>query len=548
MLASMLATQVVLICQSPLIYPFTPFLMQGVVTNLFMFMLPGFWVTTCLGRTRSLPQTILDHLWSTLLLLFGLIAARLLLSQVGLFHDSFTAWSFWGAYSFVMEGILIAAVLRKKNPRHVLKGVIGRRKALVALGTTASIYLLTFWGATRVVPMQQDQDMVLVCPTDGIYSHLVPYGLETRFPYQFNKPPALYFFTGASVLLRGELGLARPFCTSGQNALPVFDLPARARKEILAAMRDHDIKRFFKTPRLTASVRIATLGIAAILACTFVLFLMERQLPMWVSALSTVTVFSLPEMFIRSSYAGFTSITLLELLLLTWLYLRRNKQCRAFSKALFFAATLLALTNHKALLVVPAFAFADLIVCGRHASVLRTAKAWIIQLWRTGVVPGAVFGTLLYWLYGLSINFRIFLDDHVFYDFIDRFTRGFDATYPTLGQLWWQWLRNLSFVTLPIGMIFLFVLLARGPRRFVVLGFWFALGSVLASVVDWKQTKHLMQVFLPVVMAPALCWNMVGKPIQRILLLLWIITLLINAYIIYRLALDFSFLPPSKVW
>jgi hypothetical protein len=552
-------TNLVIICQAPALYTSLPFAVQGLVTNAFIFVLPGLWALSGFPRLRrqfipgqreprfTPPAMLVGYLWSSLLMLVGVASGRKLLSLVGIVHTGFGAWSFWAACGLAIEMMMLLSLARKRQPA-LPGGVSGRRGMIMAAAVAAAAYGLASWGATRVVPLQQDQDMVLICPTYGLYNDLLPYGLETRMPYQFNKPLALYFFTGASIILRGEIEFTRPFYTSGVAAVHAMEKAHRFPKGMIHDLREKDIKRFLDTPRLTTSVRVVASGIAALLACTTFLLLVDCATPKWAAVMITAGMLALPEVFIRLACMDFTSISLLLLTIMLWLYLGGSKTKSRDSSALFWCSALLALTNHKALLVVPAYLLADLLAVSENGARPSWWAAWGRTAWRTGVLPGAVAGSLAYWIYGFAVDAEVFLADHVYRDFLYRLSGRIDSTYPSLGGVWLQWLRNTSLVTIPLGVTALAVLAVKGKRHLSVMALWFAIGAVLASATDWKQTKHLMLSLPPLVLAPGLAWPFIGRTLRCAVVLLLGLALCVSGYTLYRLSLDFSFLPPSKVW
>lgn len=537
-------SQAVLAAQAPPIYSGLPSWLQAVVTNLFL-VLPALAVMRIITATASWPAKMVIILWSALSMVVAVILARSAAVALGIALAPFSAWSFWAGCALVVEALWAVVMVRHTDRAPRARRPPPARSIAGPMCVGIGAYVLASWGSSAVVPAQQDQDMVLVCPTYGLFTHLAPYGLETRYPYQFNKPPALYFLTGASIALRGELDSTRPFCLSGRNALPLMKKDPRIWKERLHDLREQDIQRFFRVPRLTASVRIPTRGIAVLFAVTLFLFFVHFGASAPFSALLTAAIITLPEVFIRASFAGFTTVSLLELLVILWLYLWQETPHRG--RLLWAASLLLALTNHKPLFIVPVFMLADLAAC-RRGPILTTLYNWGRLVWRTGIAPGALLGTAAYWMYGAAINWEIFREDHVYRDILFRFIRGHDGSYPTLVEVWLQWVRNTSFVILPLGAACLLCLVWRRRSFGLVLMLWCIVGGALASIVDWKQTKHLMLSLPPLAVAPGLCWPGLRKATRAVIASLLAITIMLSVYALSRLAHDFTWLPPSKVW
>lgn len=554
---ALLPSHIVLVCQMPFIYSRLGLFLQCLITSIFVIVLPGQWMFPLAARLfrgpgkrdtgpMATPSVVVAYLWTSLVLLVGIAAGRYVLAAVGLVHAPFTAWSFWAAYAVVIEACVVRCLLTRTSP--LLPTVPGGHIRATAATIMAAAFGLTAWGASHVVPPQQDQDMVLVCPTWGLYHDLLPLGLESRMPYQFNKPPAFYFFTGASVILRGDVELARPFYDSSRRAVLALKTADRFPKGLIHRLREENIALFFATPRLTESVRVIIPGFAGLLAGVIFLLLVDHGVSVRVAALMALASVAVPEMFIRFSCADFTSPSLLIMVLLMWRYFQDDDSASRPQAALCWASALLALTNHKALLVVPAYLLGDLARAGGSGSTKSTLSRWAATVWRRGIVLGALAGTLAYWIYGMAVNPHVFFADHLQRDFLWRLSGRIDPTYPSLTGVWLQWLRNTAFVAIPLGVVCLGVLVAKGGRRYAAVALWFVIGAVLASLTDWKQTKHLMLALPPLLLAPGLVWQSCTRRVRNALVVLVCGSLAASGYFIYRLWIDFSFLTPSKVW
>lgn len=257
--------------------------------------------------------------------------------------------------------------------------------------------------------------------------------------------------------------------------------------------------------------------------------------------MAAVTFMSLPEVFIRFSCADFTAPSLILMVLVAWLHMGDARRCRVPT---FLAGLLLASTNHKALFLVPAVVVAELVTGVRERSWLAALTA----VWQRGFVAGALVGTALYWAFGLAVDARIFVADHVLRDFLWRLSGRVDRTYPSLVQVWGQWVRNTSYLVVPGGCLALGFCAVRGRFLCAFSCAWFLLGASLASITDWKQTKHLMLSLPPVYLAVWWVWARAGGWARRGLALGILGVVVVNAYTLARIARDFSFLPPSKVW
>jgi len=205
-------------------------------------------------------------------------------------------------------------------------------------------------------------------------------------------------------------------------------------------------------------------------------------------------------------------------------------------------------------------------------------------VWRAGlrnavtspVAWGFAAGTAVFWTYGLAVSADVFIQDHLTYHIVNRVAHV-DAlqyvkpgVYPSVGALWWGFVRDAGVALPAVGAAALVWLAARGAgarpgwrflfsqttpsqggvastgtptpargagarpgwryryeqktlsqgsaastgtptpargagrsRPFLTLAFWGLAVAVAFSVVDWRQTKHLMLLMPVLVLAPA---------------------------------------------
>ena len=132
-------------------------------------------------------------------------------------------------------------------------------------------------------------------------------------------------------------------------------------------------------------------------------------------------------------------------------------------------------------------------------------------VWHPALI-GFLVGTGLFWIYGLSISPGAFWDDHLRTHLIDRIAHvnplGY-VGYPTRIGLWKEVWENTVYVLLPVGCIAFIDCAIRGVpsgknristttiRSWLV---WVAVTAAVFTIVDWRMTKHLSVLILPLVL------------------------------------------------
>jgi hypothetical protein len=138
------------------------------------------------------------------------------------------------------------------------------------------------------------------------------------------------------------------------------------------------------------------------------------------------------------------------------------------------------------------------------------------SLWRLVHPSAAGFAAGLagFWAWGLSIAPSTFIRDHMRDHLVDRVIHanplGYQG-YPALLALWLELLEHTAWVLLPVGlgMLVYDLWLQRGraartlePSRGTWL-LWIAVTAIAFTIVDWRMTKHLIPLLLPLLIASA---------------------------------------------
>lgn len=442
------------------------------------------------------------------------------------------------AWVFIWALLLYTSVFRSGH----IGGLFSQISTTVR-SLPVSVILLLFMGyvvlsfsAWNVVPPQQDQDMVIANPVYGYLQHGKPFGTETHFSYIFSKPPLLHLQAGISLLFLDYVEPAYFYSQSGRIVGMLDEIQWAIRR-----FRQRDVECFDVNLDLVFATRAVTILLASLVPV--LIYSIARRLGARkdMALLMGVSYLFMPEVFIRSGYAGFTAPSLLLLGLAAYFL---SDQRKGEAATLFSVGLMMALTNQK-MLFVPAL-FGLYVLCSR--------KNGIISVLRHPWLWGIAIGTGVWWAYGGAVDWSTFLRDHVYYDFRDRFlfqdvTLGYTGItwYPGISGLWMEWIRNWSpplFVCVVGGI--LWGLTRAGTLRFFSL--WAVLGWILGSVTDWRQTKHLMLTLIPMFVVVPVFASRFSSRVRRVFILVLLLTLFYNITVIVRVWRNFDSLPPSTVW
>jgi len=462
-------------------------------------------------------------------------------------------------------------------------------------------YGLFFFAAVEVVPPMEDHDFGVLGCGYSLEERLEPLYVSDRGTvYQFAHPPLSYLWAAGAVLYfddmeylaqydppsrralaasRGEPfepydgtvgGLSKgtgehrvlkvewtdyildPPLADGSRRIPIWEY----ENAILARHYEEDPR---KLPARAVNVLLAALTVAVL--CCWVGRMTGCP---WLGVLVAVAYATCGEVFVRSGYgghfAGSNFAVLITLMVVTgevrgW----RNDWWATCLLCGGFAA----LVNHKLILLPAAIVVWELIrrIKDRDAplkAVLHPAAL------------GFAVGTLMFWAWGLIISPGDFFRDHIMTHYLDRLAHhnplGYGG-YPSIVELWSELLDHTGYLLLPMGIVALvFGFFANGnrvagakrsdapdaeQREIPQFGLWITyviVTAVVFSLVDWRQTKHLMPLLIPICAAPA-CWAALGGKV-RLAVVSAVFCLLVvwNMHSLYILTTDFAAYKITPGW
>lgn len=403
----------------------------------------------------------------------------------------------------VNAGLLVG----RRTPRFEPGVPWGALTAVFAAG-----WLATGAAALALVPPLEDHDMEVRGTAYGLLASGRPYFTSNREVYlPMSHPVGFNVLVADALAVTDEIDAVRPSYDSARRA----EAAARAGTPFgwEAAWRA-DYEAFLANPALAGTRAPSALLAGAVLA---LLFDLGRRVAGRLGYGVAIAGYyaTVPETIVRSAYAGYFVETVFAMLVAVTLFTEEDPGPGL--PALAAAGALLAVLDHKTAVLV-------LGICGwtAVAAVLRGDP----PLRRAGaLVSGFAAGTLVWWAYGFWVDARVFVADHLRKHIAHRILLNDvrlvpDPVHhyaPSIPELWAEFTAHTGYVLVPLALAAaVAALVRRSDRRVEALAVWFLSGAVAYSLVDWRQTKHLMNGLAPmVVLAVALGARSLSRPLLR---------------------------------
>lgn len=263
-----------------------------------------------------------------------------------------------------------------------------------------------------------------------------------------------------------------------------------------------------------------------------------------------VFIFS-PGIFVRTCFSEHVAFTNCIMAMLAYQYFRPEaftfKSKRRVSWAAYIPGVIAGLINQKiVILIVPLF----LLEVFKRFRNMSKSPADTQPSAGLAIVTGFTIGTLVFWLYGLLVDQQAFIISHLQSHLFDRVLHRntmFADDYPGLIQLWREFFKEF-----PLFWLALFGIVCNlkniFSKRIVFLLMWAVFGAISFSLVDWKQTNHLMLIIIPLIV---LLMNYIEQHkigYKRCLKILVGLCLLYSFWIDLQLMQDFTYYMPTSGW
>ncbi|MCJ7524014.1 MAG: hypothetical protein MUP71_02185 [Candidatus Aminicenantes bacterium] len=395
---------------------------------------------------------------------------------------------------------------------------------------------LSFWGAVRVVPVLQDHDAVMECPAYGLAKTLKPYCIETRVPFYLAKGPTSHFIYAFPLVLTDNLERVKHYYDTSLAALNLPDF-----KKNIVRMWHAEFMRWFprQADRVILETRTTSIFISIMLALLLFAIIAEIVHSHSLAFTLSLIFLTLPEIFVRNSYAGYQNISNLFLLLAIYHFIRNRED--------WLTPLLLATVNQKCVIILG-------LAVGFW---LLHQKTNFKKILLNKTLIGLVIGMLLLYAYGFLIHPQSLLEDQFQRHGIDRLLHQNPIpgmNYPSIGGLWAMFAFNYGafFIVLFLASSMLMFKNRQAFPREMVLLFIVVSTALVFSLVDWRMTKHL-DLMIPAMMLISAygfrdhCWQVHGKYRGAVLTVIALV-LINNAWIIAKLAQDFNWLKVTPIW
>lgn len=562
---------------------------RSLAVSLVLFVVPGL---SCIGPRYGAA-------WRSWLILLQVVAVSFLVffGLLVLFHivnRPLAAAAMWNG-TWMISNLLIVVRLFTRGP--VSWRIAGPVWTSIAtLGLFAGSYGLYYFGASRVVPVQHDHDIDTQGPAYGLLNRFEPLMVTDReTPYYFAHPLLFHFYVGGSFLYYDEMAHLEVFDqisrryrssirgepfelprepvvtgyfpnevfhrivgTEGPNYLVDPPFPDGDRRmNLLAYELQAHFSHYSTSPHFvenrTPSIFLAALTVAML--CQWSARISGR---VWMGLLAGLAYATSPEVFVRSSYGGFFSISNFSLMMMLladaeWVANSgRMSRCSAV-----LAGAYAALGNHKVMLFP-----ASLVLYRVGTSIVRREWRDVPRAALNPVAVGFVIGTALFWLHGAYVDWQVFWVDHVMSHVVDRLVHEDrlqymgKIPYPSAAGLWQEFCEHSGYVLLPVGLLSLVWGLwkgtagrtnARTEPNLRVMAVWTAVTAVAFSLTDWRQTKHLMPLMIPLHLAPV-CLTAKRPMLKAAVAVIFAGLVVWNIGEIRELAADFASYPITPDW
>ncbi len=327
------------------------------------------------------------------------------------------------------------------------------------------------------------------------------------------------------------------------------DMSVQSPEMLVKRISEVDQSRFLSWPRVFPARASNLFASVLVFLVLFQLIATTAQSKLLGIVGGFVYIFS-PGIFVRSCFSEHVAFTNAILAVLAYQVFRPE----AFTSRdgrhgwlKWLPGVVAGLINQKIVIfMVPVFAFGVL----KHISKKDKSSDAFDLARMVPIVGGFAMGTLAFWLYGFVIDGQAFLQSHVYSHLFDRiFHRNtmFDGDYPTVLRLWKEF--ALEF---PLVFLCAFAVLCNLKNiikdNSMILLLWIIFGGISFSIVDWKQTNHLMLIVLPLIVLLMHYIERQNMTYKRVLKVCVGLCLVYSFYVDLRIMDNFLYYVPTSSW
>jgi len=387
------------------------------------------------------------------------------------------------------------------------------------------------------IPHQVDQDLEIQGTTFGLLADLNPAMVTDRKALHFFAHPLLFHFQVSGVILSSNQLLAfEPYYDAYHRAIRLLERLGQEEGWVrMVFIWDSNKRNFYRTMPV-AHGRSVSLFFACLVVLTIFWVTTYWTGSAGAGLMAAALTASSPELFSRecmTSYAAVTNWILLCAVHLALLYRKR----RATWLVVFSAALMAATINQKCVLMPASLVVFGVLALEFGPGFVGRTLAWLRRAFRDPSFLGFTAGIMAFALVGALVNWSEFVDEFILSHGADRLlpvsmqintTEGLTA-YPSIPELWSLFDTQAGgHLTLLSALAALAMIVGRRRDPLTAFAWLFVIGGVLFSLVDWKQTKHLMLVIPSMNICIATMWARFPGKVR------WVVALVVAAALVYN--------------
>lgn len=467
--------------------------------------------------------------------------------------------------------------------------ILYKRKSrfVILIVSSFLIYSILFLGMIKVPPLS-DLDFEVPGTTYGLIHELKPY-LAYNMPekyFYFAHPPLANFISAYGVFFINKIDSFKFYYDSARAAEDIlkskpgdtlyfslymggsepediqvqnagrhkFIIKKDNYEELIS--RDTITEYFFDFDRITfqernlvADVRIANIFITVLIFASLYLFISQLSHSNLIGILAGLLYVLSPGIYVRACSMGHVATTNYALLIFAYHFIYSDeKRLFTLNRTLFLLlpGMFAVLANQKTLFLVGSVILCN-IACFLHEK-RKDRKIANIAI-NTSTV-GYMAGLLIFYTYGLLIDKKQFILYHLRVHLFDRIfhLNQMYSNYPSIGRLWAEFQIEFPvFIIALAALVFIFKKLISKKEGIFI--YWFLVGAISFSIVDWKQTKHLMLLTPALIVMLTIGIIQLKRIPRRIILLSSICVLAYSIWFDIRLLNHFDlYVPTPGTW
>ena len=200
---------------------------------------------------------------------------------------------------------------------------------------------------------------------------------------------------------------------------------------------------------------------------------------------------TIPLFLVMSSVGSYVPVNTFTMFLITYFYFfKPNSNLEHFLIGLFAG-----LTNYKLFVVILPIIFREIIV-----------RKSLIKAMLNKIFVGFILGNIIWWAYGMIINFKYFVLIHLILHWIEPFTiNNFN-----LNQVFYKWIGIIFHVNIfffLIALIFLiFLIIKSRTNKLSLFFYWFVIVGLSVSMAKgiWFTSRNFL-FLMPSLIIPVFC-------------------------------------------